>query len=102
MMIKLLYLALVALQLADVATTFYIIRTKIGHEANPIMAWLMDKLGLVAGLLLPKAALATVLYALVQLHGIPNWALLVVLALYVWVILNNAGVIRTGAGRGPA
>lgn len=101
-MTKLIYLALVVLQLADVATTYYIIRTKIGHEANPIMAWLMNKLGLVAGLLLPKAVLATVLYALVQLRGIPIWALLVALALYVWVIFNNAGVIRTGAGHVPA
>jgi hypothetical protein len=91
-----LFTALCVLQLADVATTYYIISRQIGREANPLMAWLIRQFGLAPGLLLPKAAMLVALYLAVLEHGIPHWTLAGLIALYVWVIYNNVGVIRVG------
>lgn len=94
-----LFAVLLVLQLADVATTYYIVSRQIGREANPFMAWMICQFGLVTGLLLPKAAMLAALYLAVLEPGITHWALAGLIALYVWVIYNNVGVIRVGWAR---
>lgn len=94
-----LFAALVVLQLADIATTFYIISRQIGREANPVMAWIIRKCGLAPGLLLPKAAVLTALYLALLEHSMPHWMLAGLIILYGWVIYNNVGVIRGGWNR---
>ena len=52
---------LLALQVLDLATTLYVLRTGKGAEANPIARKLMDFFGPELGLALPKLLIAGVL-----------------------------------------
>ena len=76
-----LFCALVALQLADAASTIYIIRRGIGVEANPAMRWVIAKIGAVAGLLLPKMAVMLLAYLFVLGSGYAIYALSALISL---------------------
>lgn len=89
-----LFIFLVALQVADVATTAYAIRRNVGREANPIMAWLIDDLGLAVALLLPKAIMLFLLYRYVLPGEFAAPILGAFIALYAWVVFCNVMVIR--------
>lgn len=95
-----LFLVLVLLQVADVATTYRIIRKGMGREANPVMAWLIAKLGLALGLVAPKMAMLALVYLFV-LEQCP-YVLAPLIALYLWAIFNNAKVIRATRNKSPA
>lgn len=89
-----LFILLFALQVADVASTAYVIRRGIGHEANPVMGWLISRLGLTLGLLLPKLAMLVLiyLYVLPVAYAVPILSALI--ALYAWIVFKNVRVIR--------
>ena len=53
---------LLALQVLDLATTLYVLRTGKGAEANPIARKLMDFFGPELGLALPKLLIAGVIW----------------------------------------
>ena len=53
---------LLALQVADLATTLYVLRTGKGAEANPIAKKLMAVFGPEFGLALPKLLIAGVIW----------------------------------------
>lgn len=79
-----------ALQLGDVWTTQYALRNIAGAtEANPVVKAVMDKLGVVGGLV----AIKLPVIALFWLFPIPVWALALIVALYVYVVGNNARII---------
>jgi len=79
-----------ALQLGDVWTTQHALRNIKGSvEANPVVKAAMDKLGIMGGLLAIKAPVI----ALFWLLPMPLWALVVVVALYVYIVGNNARII---------
>jgi hypothetical protein len=63
---------LLALQVADLATTLYVLRTGKGAEANPIARKLMDFFGPELGLALPKLLMQG--YLDVPRHTTPAWA----------------------------
>lgn len=44
----------ISLQIGDFYTTYTIIKTGKGHEANPILAWIFDKIGYANGLAIFK------------------------------------------------
>ena len=80
----------IALQLGDVWTTQHALRNIKGAvEANPVVKAAMDKLGVIGGLLAIKAPVI----ALFWFYPIPTWALAVVVALYVYIVGNNARII---------
>jgi len=82
---------LIALQLADIATTHYALRTGIGTEGNPLLRRLFDKFGHEPVLLISKAAfVAFVWYFQDRIHDLAYSALL---GIYIWVIANNVQVI---------
>lgn len=87
-------IVLTVLQVADVLTTYYIVKRGIGYESNRAMAWLIARLGLVAGLVLAKAAIVLLLYLLVLPDPHAAYVLAALIGLYTWVLANNAGVIR--------
>lgn len=90
---KLLLALLMALQIADVCTTYFVISRGIGHEANPIMLWMLDSFGLLPGLLIPKAAMLS----LVGLYLLAYPVALALLCLgYAIVVYRNVKVIRAG------
>jgi hypothetical protein len=85
---------LIALQLADIATTHYALRTGIGQEANPLLRKLFDKFGHEVVLLVTKGAFIVFLWFA---HPyILTEVLYLVAAGYVWVIWNNLSVISKG------
>lgn len=89
-----LFILLFALQVADVASTAYAIKRGIGHEANPVMAWLIDRLGLALGLLLPKAVMLSLLYSYALTYPLfAAYVLGAMSALYAWIVFRNVRVV---------
>ena len=87
-----LLVVLIALQVADIATTHYVLKTGIGTEANPVLNKLFQKFGHEPVLLTTKGAF--IVFLLVVQHLIPVWALGGMVAFYLWVIWNNVRVIQ--------
>ena len=86
----LLFALFVLLQCMDFYTTYTIIKTGKGHEANPILATLMAKLDMAGVLAFFKLACILIGVALLQYW----YALALLDILYVWVIYNNLKVLR--------
>ena len=82
----------VLLQLADFASTWRAIRWRGGREINPVVRWLMSRLGFAAGLTLAKVIGA--LLALWFWHDGAETELWVFSALYALVVVNNLRVRR--------
>ena len=80
----------IALQCGDFYTTYTIIKTGKGHEANPVLATLMAKLDMAGVLAFFKLACILIGVALLQYW----YALALLDILYVWVIYNNFKVLR--------
>ena len=83
---------LIALQLADLATTHYVLRKGIGTEANPLLKRLFDRFGHERVLIVTKSAF--IVWLLLLQGFIPNFVLWLLVAFYVWVVYNNLRVIR--------
>jgi hypothetical protein len=86
----LLFALFVLLQCVDFYTTYTIIKTGKGHEANPILAKIFDKIGYPAGLAIVKGMAIVVGFLLLQYW----YALAILDILYVWVIFNNIKVMK--------
>ena len=84
--------ALVLLQIADIATTIKALRLPGTREANPFMAKLMDKIGRDRALVGLKLIFIALLLATYQ---VAPWQVLAgAVALYVFVVVKNILVIR--------
>jgi hypothetical protein len=86
----LLFAIFALLQCVDFYTTYTIIKTGKGHEANPILAKIFDKIGYPAGLAIVKGLAIAVGFVLLQYW----YALAILDILYVWVIFNNIKVMK--------
>ena len=85
---------LLALQVADLATTLYVLRTGKGAEANPIARKLMAVFGPELGLALPKLLIAGVIWTVRDTTPPVVFAGLCVL--YIVIVGNNLRfVLRT-------
>lgn len=82
---------LILLQLADMVTTHYALKSGIGTEANPVLRKLFDKFGHEPVLLITKAAFIAFLWHFQDL--ITPLAYGVLLGIYVWVVANNVRVL---------
>ena len=78
---------LLALQVADLATTLYVLRTGKGAEANPIARKLMDFFGPELGLALPKLLIAGVIWTVRDTT--PPVVFAGLCALYIVIVANN-------------
>ena len=80
----------IALQVADAATTYIILKGG-GRELNPFMQVVMNFLGLVPALVVMKALVlgVFVFYA----EAIPLWAWMLMVIIYSWVVANNLRAI---------
>ena len=78
---------LLALQVADLATTLYVLRKGKGAEANPIARKLMDFFGPELGLALPKLLIAGVIWTVRDTTPPVVFAGLCVL--YLVIVANN-------------
>ena len=85
---------LIVLQIADYWTTMKVLQQG-GHENNLVVVWIMQRLGVVAGLMLVKVFAAGVAAMIYHLGGGYASALLGVgCALYVWIVLDNFRQIK--------
>jgi hypothetical protein len=86
----LLFALFVLLQCGDFYTTYIIIKTGKGREANPFVAKAIDELGLEVGLGFVK------LWAIgITCFLVSYWYALAILdILYIWVVYNNFKVLR--------
>lgn len=86
-----LFILLAFVILADLATTVYALRRFEGRlgEANPAVAWLIERIGLVPALVLSHAGLFALLWWLKP----PQWAMLIVIAGFALVAANNLRLI---------
>lgn len=80
-----LILLFAALQVSDAVLTLLILRDG-GRELNPIMRWLMDKIGIVPALVWVKLGLVAAVAVWVQ----SVWLLAVFVAIYIAVVAFNA------------
>ena len=78
---------LLALQVADLATTLYVLRTGKGAEANPIARKLMAWFGPELGLALPKLLIAGVIWTVRDTT--PPVVFAGLCALYIVIVANN-------------
>ena len=78
---------LLALQVADLATTLYVLRTGKGAEANPIARKLMDFFGPELGLALPKLLIAGVIWTVRDTT--PPVVFAGLCAVYIVIVANN-------------
>ena len=78
---------LLALQVADLATTLYVLRTGKGAEANPIARKLMDFFGPELGLALPKLLIAGVIWTVRDTT--PPIVFAGLCAVYLVIVANN-------------
>ncbi|MEO4030682.1 DUF5658 family protein [Chromobacterium vaccinii] len=84
-------------QLLDIASTWYALRTGIGHEANGWLARVMNNVGVLPALLLTKMALLAACWWLR-----PPWpAYAILAAIYTAVLINNARAINQGRQNRP-
>ena len=80
----------IALQVADAATTYIILKGG-GRELNPFMQVVMNFLGLVPAVVVMKALVlgVFVFYA----EAIPLWVWMLMIVIYSWVVANNLRAI---------
>ena len=80
----------ITLQCGDFYTTYTILKTGKGHEANPVLATLMAKLDMASVLAFFKIACIGIGFILM-----PYWYALAALdILYIWVVWNNYKVLK--------
>lgn len=81
---------LMILQIGDVATTYYALKKPGVSEGNGIMAFLMDKLGILNALIAVKLIL--IIAASFAIIYFPQYATIPMMLLcifYSWVVVNN-------------
>lgn len=77
----------VALSVADAITTYRALRRPGTREANPVMRWLFDRLGIVPALVATKAAAVAAVWATMGVYSV--WVLAGVNAAYAFVVWRN-------------
>lgn len=82
---------LIGLQGLDFVSTYRGINSGKAKEANPVVAWLLQKLGLVPGLLIAKSggvAVAVGMYLFAPIMLVPF------IAIYTYVVYNNFKITK--------
>jgi len=81
--------AIVVLQLLDIATTYYLVDKKGFKEGNPVLNWLMDKVGFWFALI----GLKSIFIALILTVPVPYVFEVFILVLYLAVVGNNLKLV---------
>ena len=94
----LLIIALLVLQGLDIYTTYKVISSGKGYEANPVIAWVIAKLGLLRGLITAKVVIfIPCIFLFWFIHLAAPITLLIMLGvlvlIYSWVVYNNYKIL---------
>lgn len=81
----------VLLQVVDVVLTIKALKLG-GREVNPLLRKAFEKYGVVESLVVVKAAMIGVVAAFLPM--LPQWLMLLFVAVYLWVAQNNYGVVK--------
>ena len=87
------FIAFVVAQIADFVTTILALDRKGTREANPVMKWLMGKIGTAPALFFPKVAYIGIAAAFFSYPGI-HWVYGVIAAIFFAVAINNYRIYR--------
>jgi hypothetical protein len=79
------------LQALDIYTTYTTLHADLGHEANPIMAWLFQDVGLGTGLLVAKIAICATIYWFID----QTWLMVLLDIAYLEIVVNNFRVLKS-------
>jgi Domain of unknown function (DUF5658) len=93
-MIYAMYVIFILLQIGDIWTTYNIIKSDKGHEANPIMAWIMKELGNLEGLIVAKSILILVVGAICYGQTVGLYMLSVFNIVYAYVVYLNYKILK--------
>ena len=87
----------IALQIGDAWTTMKALNKKKGVEANPILAWLFDKVGLVTGLVFVKfVAIVAMIYLVYSSPAdLVTFILSILNLLYGYVVYLNYRIFKS-------
>jgi len=79
------------LQVVDALLTIKALKLG-GGEVNPLLRKAFEKFGVVESLVVVKSAMVGIVAAFLPM--LPNWLLLLFVAVYLWVAQNNYGVVE--------
>jgi len=86
---------LILVQGADIWTTIRAISSGQGTEANPVMAWVIDKFGLYLGTITPKALFAAlVIVGTITYPFCMTWINFAITAPYLVLVYRNYKVVK--------
>lgn len=85
------FIAFVVAQIADFVTTILALDRKGTREANPVMKWLMGKIGTAPALFFPKLAYVALATLFMGYPGI-EWVYGIIAAAFFAVAVNNARI----------
>ena len=91
-LIFILFALYVVLQVADAAITAVAMKLPGAREANPILAKLFAKFGVVPTLVVVKVGVVLLLWA--YLDVVPMWAVAALNTLYIYAVIRNIKGIR--------
>ncbi len=86
-----LLIGLAILQILDGMSTYEVLKSQKGVEANVLMKWLFERIGVIPTFVVTKTALmgvviaACLLYPSIYLSGV----LVLIIGGYLWVVSNN-------------
>lgn len=87
-----LLIAVILLQIADIVSTVYALRNPNVREVNPLLQPLFDKFGALPVLLVVKIMFIS--FLLIFKDQLSILVLVIMLAGYIYVIVNNINVIK--------
>lgn len=96
MLNHMLFMIFAMLQIADIYTTYRVVNTKIGREANNLMEWLIQRVGLLPALIGAKFTMLVCVWFFILPMRIAAPSLCFFIVIYSLVIINNISVIRRG------
>lgn len=82
--------AILLLQIADIATTYHLVHKSGMREGNPIMNWLMQRIGFWPALL----GLKGIFVAYVLIIPMPYYLEIGILLMYLAVVANNLWLVK--------
>ena len=86
-----LFALFIILQIGDCWTTYQVLKLNKGTEANPVMAWLMSKLGVLQGLVIAKL----VVIALFSFVVNELWPILLLFnIIYGYIVYSNYKILK--------
>ena len=88
---ELFFVVLVALNSLDIYTTIRILRQG-GTELNPVVSWLMDKVGVIPALIIPKTLFLSACWFF--LLDLPTMVMFGLCCFYALIVLHNYGEIN--------